>query len=131
MRLGTDTGSFVNHLRSRAVIGQPEARVGMGATLLGWTDRHAATVASIEKVGTRLIVGVRQDHARRTDSNGFSESQDYEFTPDAHGFLRHFRANRAGLWEEVAFNEATRRWSAAGGYRLRLGAREEYHDFAF
>jgi hypothetical protein len=34
MRIGTQTNSLVNHLYSRAVNGQPEPVIGMGATLL-------------------------------------------------------------------------------------------------
>lgn len=32
MKLGTQTGSVINHLYSRGVIGQPTPEVGMGAT---------------------------------------------------------------------------------------------------
>ena len=35
MKLGSQTGSVINHLYSRAVIGQPKPKVGMGCTLLG------------------------------------------------------------------------------------------------
>ena len=55
MNLGTETGSVMNHLMSRMVRGEPAPRVGMGATLLSWTDRHAATVTTgiyVPKHGT-------------------------------------------------------------------------------
>ncbi len=46
MKLGTQTGSVINHLHSRAVIGQPEPVVGMGATMLLWSDRRACTITN-------------------------------------------------------------------------------------
>ena len=34
MKLGSQTGSVINHLLARGTIGQPEVKVGMGATIL-------------------------------------------------------------------------------------------------
>jgi hypothetical protein len=45
MKLGTHTGSLTNHIYSRAVPITPE--VGMGCTLLSWSDRHPATIIDI------------------------------------------------------------------------------------
>lgn len=70
MRLGTQTGSVTNHILSRATIGQPEPTVGMGATLLGWTDRHACTIVEVSMERDRIVVTVQEDNAKRTDSNG-------------------------------------------------------------
>mgnify|MGYP001576962564 CR=1 FL=1 len=41
LRAGTQTGSLINHLMSGSKGAEPE--VGMGATILGWSDRHPAT----------------------------------------------------------------------------------------
>lgn len=38
MKLGTQTGSTTNYLMS-GVKGQPAPEIGMGVTLLHWTDR--------------------------------------------------------------------------------------------
>jgi hypothetical protein len=53
----------------------------MGATILCWTDRHAATVVAISTSGTS--VEIQRDRARRTDDGGATDSgQTYQFTPD-------------------------------------------------
>lgn len=129
MNLGTQTASLVNHLHSRAVIGQPEPKAGMGATLLHWTDRSAATVIGWD--ADKQIITVQDDHARRTDTNGISEQQVYEYTPNPHGPIRHFRRTTTGTWRSVRFNPDSKRWVFADGLGLRLGEREHYHDFTF
>ncbi len=129
MKLGTQTGSMTNHIYSRAVIGQPEPVVGMGATVLCWTDRHPATIVEVGKIGQCLMVKVQEDNARRADKNGFSEDQTYNYTPNpkAHVATYRFRRNR---WEEVHQNE-NGRWVKSDGNGLRIGEREKYHDFSF
>lgn len=77
-KLGRDTGSLVNYVQGNSKSVTPEA--GMGATILGWSDRHAATIVSVDKYRGRVRVGIQQDNSVRTDKNGMSESQDYSFT---------------------------------------------------
>lgn len=127
MRLGSQIGSVVNHLLSRGVIGQPEPVVGMGATVLSWTDRHPATIIKVE----RDIVTVQYDNAERVDSNGMSEVQDYVFTRNQLGAMLYFRKDHNGLWTEVRWNADTNRWNIAAGCGLRIGERGCYHDFSF
>ena len=149
MRLGKECGSLVNHLHSRGVIGQPDPVVGMGASILSWSDRHAASIYGvwIKKPGkpeicqplseaakllgysiSRIVVG--RDIAKRVDNNGLSECQDYEFSPDPNARPYYFRIGRNGLWEQIAQNDVGR-WVKAGGQGLRIGKRDEYHDFSF
>jgi hypothetical protein len=114
MNFGTETGSVVNHLLSDTQ-GEPEAVVGMGATILMWTDRHAATIVKV----TRTQVHVRRDKATRTDKNGMSESQEYTYEADPTATVEIFRKTKRG-------------WRATGGGKgLRIGDRREYHDFSF
>ena len=131
MKLGSQTGSFVNHIRSRQVIGQPEPVVGMGATILLWTDRHAATITEVFVLGKYTYVKVRQDTSKRIDKNGMSEDQDYEFTPNPNGSESCFRREDDGAWAEVRYNADTKRYNKSRGHGLRIGARDEYHDFSF
>lgn len=130
MNLGTQTNSLTNHLMSRATIGQPDPQVGMGATVLCWTDRHAATIFRVFKVGKSQFVEVRRDIATRVDRNGMSEAQDYTYKTTPNGSADIFRFN-GGRWEHVRFNEDTKRWNATRGNGLRIGDRNEYHDFSF
>lgn len=128
LKLGTQTGSVNNHISSRAILGAPEPEVGMGATLLGWTDRHPATV--IEWDGKTLVV--QEDNYQRIDDRGMDERQDYTYSPNPNGSKTSFRRDRNGFWKAGAVNPETGRWKQAGsGYGVTVGRREKYHDFSF
>lgn len=132
MRLGTETGSVINHVHSRAVIGQPEPVVGMGATVLLWTDRHAATIVSVQKLGADVFVSVQHDRARVVAGNTMDGSAEYEFEPNRQGRLEHFRSRNGGAWQQVVFAMETQRWrKSATAHGLRIGARDEYRDPSF
>lgn len=116
----THTGSLVN-----AVVGgsrQPAPEVGMGATVLHWTDRSAATVVSVSASGKSIVV--QMDNARRTDSNGMSESQTWEHTPNPNAHRLEYTHRKNGAW--VRKGEPMK-----SGGRLALGYRDTYHDFSF
>jgi hypothetical protein len=116
------TGSLISNLY---LSGQgPTPEVGMGATIAHWTDRTAATIVEIVRFKTGKRAGqikaliVQADHAARTDSNGMSDAQSYEYSrnPDAprvtctvtkHGQFKH------------------------GSDRLIVGIRDEHYDFSF
>ena len=127
MKLGTQTGSLTNHILSRAVVGQPEPTVGMGATVLLWTDSHAATITAIEG----NVIAVQEDKAKRTDSNGLSESQSYTYERNPNGHKLYFRRAANGMWHEVRRNDRTGRWNKVQGHGLRIGERREYRDPSF
>ena len=128
MKLGSETGSLVNHLDSRAVIGAPEPVIGMGATLLGWTDRYPGTVIGWDG----KILTVQKDNAVRTDSNGMSESQEYEYTPNPQGSVSRFKLDKNGMWREVTTSTKGRTvFCEGGGSGLMIGHREKYYDFSF
>lgn len=113
MKLGTETGSLINHLASRATGPLPE--VGMGATILAWSDRYAATIIYVSK--SRKLVRVQHDSHRRTDDNGgFSENQSYEYSRNPNGSVETFRLGKRG-WRKQG-----------GGFGLLIGHREEYRD---
>lgn len=114
-----NTNSLVN-----ATMGNSAAApvVGMGATELGWTDRHAYTVTSVSKNGK--VVQVQQDTATRTDKNGMSESQSYDFTPNPEGSKRTVTLRKNGCW-------VAKGGSMKGGTRFAIGHRSEYHDYSF
>lgn len=105
------TGSLINSVMASA----PVPAVGMGATLLGWSDRHAATVVAVSASGKTCKV--QQDHAKRVDKNGMSEMQQYEFSPNPNA--------------PVLVVRKTKRGWMSGGLRVALGHRSEYYDFSF
>ena len=118
MKFGSETGSMINHLMSNSA--QPEPKVGDGATVLSWSDRHAATV--IEVTPNRITVQL--DKAFRLDKNGMSECQAYEYYPNPDGEIIEFFKNKHGAWRE-------RFKGGKSGYGLLLGHRQAYHDYSF
>ncbi len=93
-----------------------EVNVGDPATIFLYTDRYAATVIRV----TPKMVVVQEDTATRTDNNGMSDCQDYDYTPNSKGTIHKFRLNNRGVLK----NTAT-------GFRLAIGFRDHYYDFDF
>lgn len=120
MALGKQTGSLMNHAMSSAAPIKPQ--IGMGVTVLGWTDRYAGTIIEIIRNG----FVVQQDKAIRTDSNGMSESQSYRYEPNPDGRIRSFRqvmrGKAKGAWRES---------SGSGSTGVLIGHRRAYHDYSF
>ena len=127
MKLGKHTGSLVNHIYSRSKSPVPE--IGMGATLLSWSDRHPATIIDIFTKGKFTYIKVQDDDAKRIDTNGISESQDYEYTRNPDGAIRFFRFKN-DVWESVYIDPDTNRFKKGVG-SVMLGMRQEYYDFSF
>ena len=123
MKLGSQTGSLVNHVYTSGVAQMPP--IGAGATLCSWSDRRAGTVFAIHKGN---IVEVREDKTTRTDSNGMSEQQTYSYKTDVNGTRRYFRL-RKGKFETV-YKGDSGRWLKTGGGVI-FGLRDAYHDFSF
>lgn len=113
MKAGTETGSLINHIYSN-VNNAPAPVVGMGATILCWTDRHAGTIIKV----TRTQVHVQRDIATRTDTRGMSDAQEYSYSPDAKGIIEVFRLTRKGYRNRC-------------GNGLLIGTRDKYHDYSF
>jgi hypothetical protein len=112
MKLGTETGSLMNHVMSRAQ--NPEAKVGEGATILYWTDRQAATIIKV----TEKQVHVQQDDATRIDKNGISENQEWKYKRNPKAYIDIFRMTKRGLRNK-------------SGNGLLIGVRDEYYDYSF
>ncbi len=125
-------GSFINQMYARGTKGQPTPIIGMGATLLYYTDRDAGTIVFIGGSVGKVVVGVQADRARRIDTNGQSESQAYEFTRNLDGGISYFRFDAKKGWRGVQVNPDTDRWVLSGGTTgLRIGERDKYYDFSF
>ena len=135
MRLGTETGSVNNWLDSRAVVGEPKPYVGMGATILCWTDRRPATIVKVEEIGgskvSAYIIEVVEDDYRVVSGSTMDGSAVYEFSP-ADGYRRMYRKNRkTGYWEEVVRNPETGKLNKTKGNGLMIGRREKWVDPSF
>jgi len=130
LRLGTQTGSLINNIMSRSVIGEPLPEIGMGATMLSWTDRNPATIVAVFTKGKTQYIGVKEDNYQRTDNNGYSESQTYEFKFDHQAGIRYFRKNSKGTWEGAWVNQDTGRFVKGCG-SISIGQRNKYWDPSF
>lgn len=127
MKIGTQTNSLVNSIYASMEGGEPV--VGMPATLLSWTDRNPCTVVEVNNLKRYIVV--QDDDYKRVDSNGLSECQQYEYTPNPNAPTRIFRKMKSGQWVQHFVNPETNRLVKSEGCGLRLGKREKYHDFSF
>ena len=116
-KLGTQTGSLINHVISRATPITPE--VGMGATILQWSDRTACTII---EVSPKKIV-VQDDIATRTDSYGMSDCQSYDYTPNPEGAKSTYTLRKNGKW--------IREGDSIKGQQVAIGERDHYYDYSF
>ena len=134
MKLGTQTGSLINHIMSTAKARTPE--IGEGATILCWSDRHAGTVTAVETAsgGQVVIITVQEDIATRVDKNGMSDCQEYTYERDENGRTWNFRLDArmaSPKWVEV-YRSTTGRWNKIGaGNGLAIGHRDRHHDYSF
>ena len=92
--------------------------VGMGATILGWTDRRAYTIIEVSKSGKTITL--QRDNAIRIDKLGMTDSQQYEYKRDTKGAITKVRKDRQGKWKEL-YSKNT----------VVLNKRDEYHDYSF
>lgn len=121
MKLGTQTGSIINHIYSASAGAVPE--VGAGATILSWTDRYAGTIIEVR---SPTDFTVQEDRAIRTDNRGMSEAQEYEYRANPAGRVWHFKAVSRG-YAKGSLREGGRK----DGCGVIVGVRRSYHDFSF
>lgn len=114
------TASLINHLYANSANIMPV--IGMGATVLGWTDRHAATVVGVSSNGRSIVVTM--DKATRIDKNGMSDCQSYSYSSNPAGSKCTYTLRKNGRW--VATGSAM-----GSGMCLSIGHRDHYHDYSF
>lgn len=134
LKLGTETGSLVNHLYSQGT--SPKPVVGMGVTLLSWSDRSPGTIRAVRELTSKTYkyeIEVTEDDAVRIDGNGMSEAQEYEYSVVEDGYRQLFRQERStGKWYEGRIQSTTKKFKRTSGANcILLGRREKYHDFTF
>ena len=122
MKLGSETGSVMNHLMSRGGAGVPV--VGKGATELMWTDRKAYFVNMVSENKKHCVI--EKAKAIRTDDNGMSEAQTYKF--ERTGYKTELRF-KWGKWRYQGQND----WNKNKWYPMdiQFGYMDEYYDFSF
>ncbi len=111
-----DTNSLINQIQKDSP--KPDPKVGMGATQIGWTDRKAYTIIAVSKSGKRCTV--QRDKATRTDRNGMSDAQCYDYSRDKDGHTYEISLRKDGQWRIVG-----------DGRLFAIGWRSEYFDYSF
>lgn len=99
-----------------------EPEVGMAATISVGSDSYPATI--VEVSSNRKTIKVQKDDAVRTDTNGFSESQTYEYSRNIFAHKDTFTLRKNGRWIRKGFdmNSGTPIW---------IGHRRKYWDPSF
>lgn len=110
------TINLINMMYTNTKSLKPE--IGMGATELCWSDRHAYTVIEISNSGKKLKL--QRDKAIRTDNNGMCDSQSYRYEQDPKGYTVEVSLRKDGRWKEVR-----------GTTVYLVGDRDEYYDYSF
>lgn len=100
------------------VIKATNIEVGDGISLSPYSDWDAYTVIERRETPKGFVLTIQEDEAIRTDSNGMSDCQTYEF-----------KRNTNGITRTVKWN-AKKNWFTADGYKVALG-RHSYYDYSF
>lgn len=112
-------GGFFNRLAENGKSAKPE--VGMGATEMLWSDREPYEVI---KVKDDRHITVRRLDARRTDNNGLSEIQEYEYTSNPDNSEVNLFLTKQGKWKEKIGR-------SLGCNTFVIGYAEKYRDPTF
>ena len=132
MNIGTQTNSLVNHLYSRMTIGAPAPVVGMGATKLSWTDRHAATVTKVTELTSKVWayeIHIIEDKPTVVSGSVHDGSAVYTFEPNPCGYVDMYRMERkTGKWVRGYINGQTGRFKQFRNGGLILGMRDHHYD---
>jgi len=97
-----------------------EIRVGDGATYHIGSDKYPYTVVGIM---TAKRLRVCRDHAVRTDKNGLSEIQTWEYSSNENSNCYVITLRKNGFWYRMGE-------SSKGGF-FTIGKREMYQDPSF
>ena len=113
-----DFGSLQNKLMAESK--QPDTKVGMGITLLRWSDRHAYRIVKVAEVNKAITI--QRYKAVRTDNSGMSETQTYDFK----GLLDQKKelVRKGDQWYEKTVQGLSR-------ISLLIGVALEYYDYSF
>jgi hypothetical protein len=134
MNIGTQTNSLVNSLYSRMTVGAPAPVVGMAATTLSWTDRHAATVTSVTELTSKVWayqISVVEDTVMVVSGSTHDGSAKFATVPSTDGHADLYRMDRkTGKWVRGYINEETGRFQKSSG-GLILGVRDHHVDPSF
>ena len=98
--------------------------VGMGASKRVGSDSHAGTIVAIKTNKRKEVVGFtfQKDTATRTDNNGQSDSQTYDYAPNPEGEKEEVTLRKNGRWVRVGDTQS--------GTGYVVGHRREFYDYS-
>ncbi|HEY5268681.1 MAG TPA: hypothetical protein VII94_06215 [Candidatus Saccharimonadales bacterium] len=99
-----------------------EPEVGMGATVIMWSDRHAYTIVSVSL--DKKKISIQKDTVISIGNNGPGFSQEYEYFPNLNGNIIFASLRKDGSY--VVVGE-----SLKNGTRIGIGYRREFYDYSF
>jgi hypothetical protein len=105
-------------MKKNAISAEPHPVVGQGVTICLWSDCEPATIIEVSRSGKRITI--QEDKWTRTDNNGMSELQDYDYEPNPDGTI-----HVASLRKDGTFRLAKSKT------RVSLRGRRKFHDFSF
>ncbi len=123
MSLLTPTANLMSNIMANSR--QTVPAVGMGATALLYSDRHAGTIVDLITNKAGKVVGFywQRDNATRTDKLGMTDSgQQYAFTPNTDAARVKVTLRKNGRWVQDGENLRT-------GRAYTIGTRDEFYDF--
>lgn len=112
-------GSLNNRIMENVAPQKPV--VGMGATHLMYSDRHAYTVIIVH---SDKELTLQADKAIRTDNYGMSDAQSYRYEQDPEGATVVITLRKDGRWRQKGD-------PMKGGTIFMLGERDAHHDYSF
>lgn len=92
--------------------------IGEGATVHIGSDSYPYTIIDVSDSGKTIYL--RQDKVERTDSNGMSELQEYNYFPNPEGEEIKATLRKNGAWKTTKDN-----------CPVTIGVRRRYYDFSF
>lgn len=92
--------------------------IGLGCTIHLYTDKTPATIIEVSFNGKKIVI--QEDTFTRTDSNGFSECQEYAYAPNSGGAIYTATLRKNGQWQ-VAKSKSV----------VSIGERRRYYDYSF
>ena len=132
MNIGTQTNSLINNIYSRMTVGAPAPTVGMAATTLSWTDRHAATVTKVTELKSKVWayeIHIIEDKPTVVSGSVHDGSAVYTFEPNPFGYADMYRMDsKTGKWVRGYINQETGRFKQRRSGGLIIGMRDHHYD---
>lgn len=94
-------------------------KVGDGATISSGSDSYPYTIIWISPDGKKMTL--QEDSVKRTDNNGMSEAQEYDYFRNKDGTIVDISLRKNGQYKVVGSKHQL----------VSLGVRRRYYDFSF